>query len=203
MSHVNDSYEIYQFLQAKNLLVDAPKYWWPNAGTFEVVLGAILTQNTTWKNVEKSLHNLQEYVTLERFLTLEEEELKELIHPSGFYNQKAPRLLQLAHNILNEFQTFEQFQKKVSREWLLQQKGIGQESADAILCYGCFRDEMVVDTYTKRLLKNEFGIELGSYMHYKVFLEEGIKKHFAQEQYLIFARFHGMIVEYNKKKGYS
>jgi endonuclease-3 related protein len=192
------AYEIYNYLKDLDLLKNSPEFWWPNAGTFEVVVGAVLTQNTTWKNVEKSLYNLEGFLTLESFLELNEDELKEKIRPSGFYNQKAPRLLQLANNIQKEFQTFQNFQKKVSREWLLDQKGIGEESADAILCYGCFRAEMVVDTYTKRLLK-EFDIEFKNYREYKLFLEEGLAKHFKEsELFEIFATFHGMIVEYNK-----
>ncbi|HIP03316.1 MAG TPA: 3-methyladenine DNA glycosylase [Campylobacterales bacterium] len=191
--------EIYNFLNEKNLLSDSPKYWWPNAGTFEVVVGAILTQNTTWKNVEKSLGNLKGFLTLEAFCSLGEEELKNAIQPSGFYNQKAPRLLALAKNIHNEFGNFHFFQERVTREWLLMQKGIADESADAILCYACFRDEMVVDSYTKRLLKL-FSIEFKRYKEYKTFLEDSLKEAFrGKEINLVYARFHGMIVEYNKR----
>ena len=195
-----DSLEIYTFLKEKNLLEKSSKYWWPNVGSFEVVVGAILTQNTTWKNVEKSLKNLQNFLELDSFLLLDENLLKELIKPSGFYNQKAPRLLQLAKNIKDEFFTFKTFQKNVTRDWLLKQKGIGNESADSMLCYACFRDEMVVDTYTKRLLKT-FDIEFKTYDEYKIFLEYSIKKNLHNSEInLLFARFHGMIVEYNKLK---
>ncbi len=197
--HEKDSASIYAFLEKKNLLQDASQYWWPNAGSFEVVIGAILTQNTTWKNVERSLENLKGYLELERFVKLEEEDLKEKIRPSGFYNQKAPRLLQLAKNIEAEFGDFYSFQKRVTREWLLAQKGIGEESADAILCYGCFKEEMVVDTYTKRLLA-EFGIVFKKYSEYKEFLESGMKRAYREHLNLHYARFHGMIVEYNKQK---
>jgi len=196
--HVNSSLEIYHFLQEKNLLQNSPQYWWPNAGTFEVVIGAILTQNTTWKNVEKSLAELKDFLELDTFLQLSEERLKELIRPSGFYNQKAPRLLQIAKKIQEDFGNFQTFQKKVSRRWLLEQKGIGEESADAILCYACFRAEMVVDTYTKRLL-TLFGKEFKNYDAYKKFLESGIRENFQEEELaFIFMKFHGMIVEYNK-----
>jgi len=191
--------EIYNFLNEKDLLRDSPKYWWPNAGTFEVVVGAILTQNTTWKNVEKSLGNLKGFLTLEAFCSLGEEELKNAIRPSGFYNQKAPRLLALAKNIHDEFGNFHSFEEQVTREWLLMQKGIADESADAILCYACYRDEMVVDSYTKRLLKL-FGIEFKRYREYKAFLEGGLKEVFRDKELnLVYARFHGMIVEYNKR----
>ena len=194
------SLDIYEFLKSQNLLENSPPLWWPNAGTFEVVISAILTQNTTWKNVEKSLQNLEGYLELESFLTLDIENLKERIRPSGFYNQKAPRLLSLANNIKDKFKSFEKFQTEVTREWLLLQKGVGEESADAILCYACLRDEMVVDSYTKRLLKS-FDIEFKKYSQYKFFLEESLRKSFNQKELSkILALYHGMIVEYNKSK---
>lgn len=193
------SLQIYNYLKNKNLLENSPEYWWPNSGSFEVVIGAMLTQNTTWKNVEKSLKNLELFLDLDSFLTLDEESLKEMIKPSGFYNQKAPRLQQLSRNIKNDFSDFRTFKNEVTREWLLKQIGIGKESADAILCYACFRDEMVVDTYTKRLLKT-FDIDFSSYDDYKDYLEDGIRSGLNDRSInIIFARFHGMIVEYNKK----
>ncbi len=194
-----NSFELYTFLKDKDLLLSSPEYWWPNAGTFEVLLGAILTQNTTWKNVEKSLKNLDGFLELEKFLTLKERSLKRMIKPSGFYNQKAPRLLQLSYNIKKKYNSFENFQEHVTREWLLQQKGIGEESADAILCYACYRNCIVVDTYTKRFLKT-FNIEFEKYDEYKIYLEKGLENNFHKKDLnLIFARFHGMIIEYNKK----
>lgn len=196
---MNNSFEIYNYLKSKELLENSPNYWWPNAGTFEVVVGAILTQNTTWNNVEKSLENLTDYLELDKFLTLDENSLKEMIKPSGFYNQKAARLLQLCINIKNEFNTFKTFQSQVSREWLLLQKGIGKESADAILCYACFRDVMVVDSYTKRLLKS-FDMEFSKYDECQNFLEVGIRDNIKKNDLNItFCKFHGMIVEYNKR----
>ncbi len=200
LSQEKDSFYIYNFLKEKNLLSHREEYWWPNAGSFEVVVGAILTQNTTWKNVEKSLQELDGFLQLDSFLTLDEDTLKGKIKSSGFFNQKALRLLQLAKNIKNDFGSFKVFQSKVSREWLLKQKGIGKESADSILCYACFRDEMVVDSYTKRLLKT-FDIEFKTYDEYKIFLEDSLRQNFKNgEMGLVFARFHGMIVEYNKLK---
>jgi endonuclease-3 related protein len=195
---MKSSYDIYKELESLELIKHRPAYWWPNAGTFEVIAGAILTQNTTWHNVEKSLSNLQGYLTLETLLELDIETLKKHIYPSGFYNQKAPRLLALARHIKEEFGTFEKFQTEVTREWLLAQKGVGPETADSILCYGCFREEMVVDSYTKRLLEN-YGITFGSYNAYKAYLEEGIRAHVKEDISLVFAQFHGMIVEYNKQ----
>ena len=201
-----DIIKVHEHLFSLDLLRNSPKYWWPSAGSFEVVVGAVLTQNTTWKNVERSLSNLQNHLTLETFLHLGEEKLKELIRPSGFYNQKAPRLLALARNIHETFCSFENFQKRVTREWLLAQKGIGKESADAILCYGCKRAAMVVDTYTKRTLR-EFGIELRNYDEYKELIEGQVEKHWEElsalyenDLHLFYCRFHGMFVEYQKYK---
>lgn len=196
--------EIYNYLQEFDLLKHSPKYWWPGAGTFEVVIGAVLTQNTAWKYVEKSLQNLQDHLSLKTFLQLDEEELKTRIRPSGFYNQKAPRLLALAKAIRTEFGSFEDFQKKADRSWLLRQKGIGKESADAILCYACLRPTMVIDTYTKRVLA-QFDITYKEYDEYKNFLEKGVgkewnllKKEHEDDLTLFYARFHGMFVEYAK-----
>jgi endonuclease-3 related protein len=197
LTDMTDSYTLYRQLQTHDLLAHRPKWWWPNAGSFEVVIGAVLTQNTTWKNVETSLENLAGFTTLDTFLTLEETDLKARIRPSGFYNQKAPRLRIIAKNIKEIFSTFFHFQNGVTRDWLLSQKGIGEETADSILNYGCFREEMVVDTYTKRLLKTH-GITFKTYGEYKAYLEEGMRRHIRKDLALHFARFHGMIVEYNK-----
>ena len=110
----------------------------------------------------------------------------------------------LAKNISEEFYTFKNFQENVSREWLLDQKGIGFETADAILCYVCFREVMVVDKYTQRLLAKK-GMEFFEYEDIQNYLQQGIIENFnliANENEnnlnLCFARFHGMIVEYMK-----
>ena len=197
---------IIEFLEKQDLLKDKDQFWWPAYGTFEVVIGAILTQNTTWINVEKSLKNLQYYLTLESFITLNLEDLKHYIIPSGFYNQKSQRLLELAYNIKNQFNSFENFQKNATRIWLLEQKGIGDETADSILCYCCKKDELTIDTYTKRLLKL-FDIEFKTYIQYKIYLEDGIEnnwqilsKRYKNNKNLCYAQLHGMIVEYNKKE---
>jgi len=185
------------------------EWWWPNSGTFEVVVSAILTQNTNWNNVEKSLKNLKEINTLEleKLANIPLETMQELIRPSGFYKAKSKNIKQLSKNILNDFTSFEEFKNRVNREWLLSQKGIGQESADSILNYACYKESFVVDSYTNRLL-NTFGYEFDSYEA----LQEWIVDSFYSEYNEVFpklnraqayARAHGMIVEYCKenKKG--
>jgi endonuclease-3 related protein len=184
-------------------------WWWPNSGSFEVVVGAILTQNTTWSNVEKALDNLKNVniLDLEKLANIDIALLQELIRPSGFYKAKSKNINQLAQNILYEFGNFESFKNEATREWLLAQKGIGQESADAILNYACYKEAFVVDSYTNRLL-NAFGYEFESYLE----LQEWITDSFYSGYIEVFpnllraqsyARAHGMVVEYCKvhKKG--
>jgi len=202
----SNSYELLMILREKNLLLNSPKYWWPNYGSFEVVVGAILTQNTKWENVQKALKNLNN-LSLKDILEIDEIYLAELIKPVGFYNQKAKRLKLLAKNILKDFGDFENFKEKenVSREWLLAQKGVGFETADSILCYACGREIMVVDAYTKRLTKKA-GYEFESYDELREWCERGVIENWGKiadfyenDLNLCFARFHGKIVEYMKR----
>lgn len=205
---MNNSFELFEFLRKKDLLKNSPRFWWPDYGTFKVVMSAILTQNTRWESVEKSLLNLEKHnlFDLDNLANVDLELLTILITPSGFKNQKSKRLKLLAKNIIEDFQSFDSFCKNVSREWLLSQKGIGPESADAILCYACKKDEMVVDSYTNRLLKS-YGFEFESYDDLKEWLEFGINENldkiFSFYKYEvslneIYCDFHGKIVEFMK-----
>lgn len=212
MVMITNSFELFFWLYEKNLLLASPRFWWPNYSTFEVVVGAILTQNTKWENVQTSLENLKNHfhapIKLEHIASISVENLASLIAPSGFKNQKAPRLVKLAQNILQDYDTFANFQQNTTREWLLAQKGIGFESADGILCYGCGRDEMVVDSYTAKLLKS-FGYEFESYEEIKEWLMVGVNENFdkivtlyAQDVSIheLYCDFHGMVVEFSKQK---
>jgi len=194
---VNSSKEFYESLEKLNLLENLrDPFWWPNSGTFEVVVGAILTQQTKWQKVEKSLTNLKEadLLELEKLVGCDLKELQTLIKPSGFYNTKAKYLKGICKAIWDEFGNFEKFKDEVSREWLLAQKGVGEETADSILCYGCYRPEMVVDSYTDRILR-AFGYEFESYGDIKEWLVSGFENKDAK----FFALYHGMIVEFAKK----
>ena len=211
LSMIQNAYELLAKLKSKNLLEHtADEFWWPKSGTYEVIIGAILTQQSKWESVEKSLANLHkaDLSSLQDIANCDIELLKECIKPSGFYNQKSHRLKLLASNILQEFDFLEEFKNEVTREWLLSQKGIGFESADAILCYFAYRDVMVVDNYTKKMLKG-FGYEFESYHQIQEWIEEGITQNFAKVQKLygydislhkVYARLHGKIVEFSKKK---
>ena len=200
-----DAVDLYLELRNKDLLKNKPKYWWPNAGSEWCLISTILTQNTKWTNVEKSMANLGE-ISLDKLIEIDELYLADLIAPSGFKNQKSKRLKLLANNIISDFGNFENFKENVTRQWLLNQKGIGAESADSILCYVCFREVMVVDKYTQRLLSKK-GVEFFEYDDIQYFLQSGIEERFdeiSQENNndlnLCYARFHGMIVEFSKNK---
>ncbi len=211
-----DSFEILKALKGLDLLKNAPGWWWPNALKFETLLGAILTQNTKFEAVSKSLENLKnafilgndDEINLKKIASIEFSKLAECVRPSGFYNQKAKRMIILSKNILKDFGNFENFKKEVTREWLLDQKGIGKESADAILCYVCAKEVMVVDKYSYLFLK-KLGIEIEDYDELQNFFEKGIQENLNPALALyensiplaqLYARFHGKIVEFSKQK---
>lgn len=201
VTELSDSWELYTALECLDLLQNSQPLWWPQHGTFEVVVGAILTQNTQWTRVTISLENLAQAgdLTLEALSKIDPEVLMELIRPSGLIKAKAKNIILLCQAILDEFGSFEVFTHEVSREWLLRQKGIGPETADSILCYACMREVMVVDSYTARLLR-AFGYEFENYGDLQEWCERGIRKHCnTKTLQRTFAHFHGMIVEYVKQ----
>lgn len=207
---LRDSYELlYALKKSGYLKTHRDPLWWPNSGTQEVIFGAILTQQTKWERVEASLSNLREagLDSLESFTDADIQIITALIKPSGFHNTKAQRLKMLCRHILEDFGSFEDFQEKVDREWLLKQKGIGMESADSILCYGCRRDVFVVDSYTGRLLE-AFGYRFESYEEVQEWIVEGLEENMDKihtlyrrevSRHQLYARFHGKIVEFSKE----
>lgn len=167
-----------RLLEIYSQLLDAlgPSRWWPAVTPLAVVVGAILTQNTAWTNVEKALHNLTEAGILpssapaagelaectrdsgETLLALPDDALAELIRPAGYYRLKATRL----KAVLSFFSEQCAFDFKALgrsgldddtlRAWLLKLQGVGPETADTILLYALDRPSFVVDAYTMRLL---------------------------------------------------
>jgi endonuclease III related protein len=135
-----------------------PQHWWPGDSPFEVAVGAILTQNTNWTNVEKAIHNLKEHGVLsaKSLHQIPVEELASLIRPSGYYNVKAKRLRAFIDYLVGRYGGSMARLKKggteTLREELLAVNGIGQETADAILLYALDKPVFVIDAYTKRVL---------------------------------------------------
>ena len=132
--------------------------WWPGDSPFEVIIGAILTQNTAWRNVEKALHNLKQenLLSVESIFSLPEERLATLIRPSGYYNQKAGRVKTIAkwwwERCEGDVERLEPVSTEQLRNELLLIKGIGPETADSILLYALDRPVFVVDAYTRRMI---------------------------------------------------
>ncbi len=133
-----------------------PQHWWPAKTDFEVVVGAILTQNTNWSNVERAIANLSDLNALssENMSALDDTELAEAIRPSGYYNIKTRRLRNfLDHlNLRHEGSLHRMFQLDTDelRNELLYINGIGPETADSILLYAAKRPVFVIDAYTRR-----------------------------------------------------
>lgn len=135
-----------------------PQHWWPGETPFEVAVGAVLTQNTAWTNVEKAIANLKgrRLLSPDRLHSLPHKRLASLIRPSGYYNIKARRLKSLLGFILNHYKGSLKKMASVDvaemRKQLLKVNGIGPETADSILLYALNKPVFVVDAYTRRVL---------------------------------------------------
>jgi endonuclease-3 related protein len=202
---IKTSFEL--LFRLKALGYDNPSrdlWWWPQSGTFLTAVSAVLTQNVAWNNVERSLANLQQagMTTPQAIAHTPQECLETLIRPSGFFRNKARNLIALSQSLLDDFGSFGRFVRMVDRDWLLARRGIGSESADAILNYACYQEAFVVDSYTARLLE-ALGVEAKGYDAVQRWCIEGLS---GREGELlgsmslaqVYARSHGMIVEYCK-----
>jgi endonuclease-3 related protein len=146
--------EIYRLLHD----VFGPQHWWPGETPFEIITGAILTQNTSWANVEKAITNLKSADLLrpEKLHHLEPAQLAELIRPAGYYNIKAKRLKNFVNWLFDNYEgkltNLESIDTEQLRGELLAIKGVGPETADSILLYAFDRPIFVVDAYTARIV---------------------------------------------------
>ncbi|MDO9043069.1 MAG: endonuclease III domain-containing protein [Desulfocapsaceae bacterium] len=134
-----------------------PQGWWPGDSPLEIMVGAVLTQNTNWENVRKAITNLQETgcLSFSALSALSVEELAQLIKPSGYFNIKAQRLKNLLQMITERYEGKLELllndDLATGREALLSVKGIGPETADSILLYAANHPIFVVDAYTHRI----------------------------------------------------
>ena len=169
-----------------------PQHWWPindkTNPTYEICVGAILTQNTAWANVEKALNNLIKSNAIDprKILAMPDEKLKKLIRPAGFFNQKAERL--------KAFTRFFLANPKPTREQLLALKGIGPETADSILLYAFNKPYFVIDAYTKRVFSRLGLIKETQYEELQKFFEQNLPKKVS-----LYKEYHALIVELAKK----
>jgi endonuclease-3 related protein len=133
-------------------------HWWPADSPFEVMVGAILTQNTAWANVEKAINNLKNrgLLSTDQILRLPAAELTELIRPSGYFRLKTARLTAFVKFFVKNYSgSVEEMQKEtlpVLRDKLRGVWGVGPETADSILLYACEKPVFVIDAYTRRIL---------------------------------------------------
>jgi len=177
-----------------------PRHWWPGETSFEVMVGAILTQNTSWRNVEKAIQKLKGKGVLspEGLHHLKKSELARLIRSSGYYRIKADRLKSFIDFLFGQYdgdlKRMKNERQEGLREKLLGVKGIGPETADSILLYGLKKPIFVVDAYTKRVFSRHGVIsEKASYEEVqKVFME-----HLPPDEEL-FNEYHALIVQVGK-----
>lgn len=142
-----------------------PQHWWPGDSPFEIAVGAILTQNTNWQNVEKAITNLKKNRQLspKSIYNLSHEKLAEMIRPSGYYNVKAKRLKNFVSFIVEKqkgsLMNLKKYETIQIRQMLLSVSGIGKETADSIILYALDKPIFVIDTYTKRILSRHGFID--------------------------------------------
>ncbi|MGC9099092.1 MAG: endonuclease III domain-containing protein [Candidatus Micrarchaeia archaeon] len=173
--------------------------WWPGETKEEIVVGAVLTQNTAWKNVEKAIKNLKEknVVSIDRLAGIDLSELESLIRPAGFYRQKAKRLKGLALYIKESggLEKFFQKDEEELRKELLSLNGIGKETADSIILYAAEKPTFVVDAYTRRIMHRIYGIdEEIEYNDLKKYFEKRLEKDLE-----LYKDFHAQFVELGKR----
>ena len=175
-------------------------HWWPADTPIEVCVGAILTQNTNWGNVEKAMVNLKRegLLSVEALWEIDQERLAELIRPSGFFNIKSARLKVFLGWLLERYGTLDAMFSgdwRLLREELLSVPGIGPETCDAILLYAGGKPSFVVDAYTKRLF-SKLGLvrETDSYEQVRSLFMDALP---ADSE--LFNEYHALIVEQCKR----
>jgi endonuclease-3 related protein len=194
---MNKVCEIYE------ILLDhfGPQGWWPGDTSFEIMVGAVLTQNTNWTNVSRAINNLKKenLLSFEKLQALPVEVLAEKIQPAGYFNLKAARLKNLLNFIAQEYNGSleDLFAQDIQtlREHILTVKGIGPETADSILLYAGGKPAFVVDAYTHLIFvrHNIIAEEEGYYEiqeYFTLSLPEDVE---------LFNQYHALIVRLGKE----
>ena len=171
-------------------------HWWPGDTPYEICLGAILTQNTAWTNVEKAIANLkhEKLLTPKRLLAADTDTLEAALRPSGYFRQKAIRVRLFTQHLVDHYgASVARMAKRPLEELrpeLLSLKGIGPETADDILLYACDKPVFVVDTYTRRIFSRHGLVpENIKYEDLQAFVEKNLAAKVAY-----FKEYHGLIV---------
>ena len=180
--------------------VYGPQDWWPGRSRFEVIVGAILTQNTSWTNVERAISNLrrEKLLTLPAIRNVRTARLAQLIRSSGYFRQKARKLKAFANFVYANYsgslsRMFRAPTQKLRHE-LLAVHGIGPETADSILLYAGRHPVFVIDAYTRRLFERHALASPGdSYEHLRSLFERSLSS-----DHQLFNEFHALIVHIGK-----
>ncbi len=177
-----------------------PQHWWPAENPFEVMIGAILTQNTAWSNVEKAIANLKRKKLLspQKIERVHARHLAVLIKSSGFYNEKAKKLKAFIKFLIGfcggDINKLYPNGTEVLRKEFLKIKGIGEETADSILLYALNKPIFVVDAYTKRIfIRHRLISEDATYGEIQKFFMNNIPK-----RVKLFNEYHALIVQAGK-----
>ena len=173
-----------------------PTHWWPGDTPFEIAIGAILTQNTAWTNVERAIKNLKKAKLLspKKILDAPTDLLHTAIRPSGYFRQKTIRIQRFAKHLLDHYQgSVKRMARRPLgelRDELLELHGIGPETADDILLYACDKPIFVVDEYTRRILARHGRVHHDIKYHP---LQQFVEKNLEPDVKL-FKELHGLIV---------
>ena len=192
----SELYRVYERL----LAAFGPQHWWPGDSPLEIMIGAVLVQNTAWRNVERAIANLRDAGVMEprAMYALPPEVLAELIRPAGYFQVKAKRLRNLLKFIIDEYDGSldQMFRTDLAtlREQLLAIHGIGPETADTILLYAGGLPTFVVDTYTHRVLARHgwIGYE-ADYHEIKDYFESALPADSA-----LYNEYHALLVRVGK-----
>ncbi len=213
MASKMDTVKIFKELYKKY----GPQFWWPvynnisknNEKIFEICVGAILTQNTSWKNVEKTLVCLlkENLISPQTIVKCPKLKLERCLRSSGYYKQKAKKLKIFSKWILDKYKgDWKLFFKQPlqdSRQELFNLWGIGPETADSILLYAGHKQIFVIDAYTKRLCA-KYGVAFKTYQEYQNFFEDNLNgklKNWSREK--LYNEYHALVVRWGKEKGKS
>jgi endonuclease-3 related protein len=186
-----------------DLMLDhfGPQHWWPGETELEIMVGAILTQNTNWNNVERAIYKLKKdnLLSMKALHSISQEELAKKIRPAGYYNIKAGRLKNLIKSLTERYEgNIDNFLNEETlelREFLLSVKGVGPETADSIILYAANRPLFVIDAYTYRILNRHNMVD--DSMTYDEL--QGLFMDNLPEDYELYNEFHALIVRTGKE----
>jgi len=173
--------------------------WWPAETEFEVIIGAILTQQATWKQVEKSIENLKKenLLSAKNLATGDVRHVQKLVRSSGFYKQKSKRIINLSKYLVGKYggDLKKFFDKPVEelRKELLEMNGIGKETADSIILYAADKLIFPVDAYTFRIFERIGFISGKDYDNLQQLVQNELKKDLK-----IYGEFHALLVKLGK-----